>query len=131
MMVLPKSARIVALTTPITFQTHIDGLVQRVRDVLGEDPFSGAIFCFFNPRRDRVMLLVWDRNGFWSLCKRLERGKFQRIKSASARAELSREELIMLLEGIDIDSERFHRNFARDVRISARGDDDRSARASR
>jgi hypothetical protein len=45
--------------------------------------------------------------------------------------EISREELIMLLEGIDMRTERFQRNFAREVRICSRGDDDRSARAAR
>lgn len=131
MMVLPESLRIVALTTPVTFQMDVDGLVQLVRDVLREDPFSGNLFCFLNRPRDRVKLLAWDRNGFWVMSKRLERGRFQRLEGGVPGVEISREELIMLLEGIDTRTERFHRNFAREVRISARGNDDRPARAAR
>ncbi len=130
MIVLPTNARIVALTTPVTFQTDVDGLVQRVRDVLGEDPFSGDVYCFINPPRDRVKLLVWDRNGFWVLCKRLERGRFRRIVGSERRVELTREELIVLLERLETSPDTFLRNFERDVRRTARGDDDRSARAS-
>lgn len=51
-----------------------DGLCQVVRDVFGDDPFSGALFLFFNQRRSRVKVLVWDENGFWLFAKRLERG---------------------------------------------------------
>jgi transposase len=131
MMVLPKSVRIVVLTRPVAFTTDVDGLARLVRDVLADDPLSGDIFCFFNPRRDRVKLLVWDRNGFWVMCKRLERGRFQLLERRTSRLELSREELVMLLEGVDMSSERFHRNFVHDVRISSRGDDDRPARAAR
>lgn len=130
MMVLPKSVRIVVLARPVAFTMDVDGLARLVRDDLLDDPFSGDIFCFFNPRRDRVKLLVWDKNGFWVLCKRLERGRFQRFEQRTSRVEISREELIMLLEGVDMNTERFHRNFAREVSISSRDDDDRSARAA-
>jgi len=64
MIVLPQSVRIVVLTRSVAFTMDVDGLARLVRDVLLDDPLSGDIFCFFNPRRDRVKLLVWDRNGF-------------------------------------------------------------------
>ena len=131
MIVLPQSVRIVVLTRSVAFTMDVDGLARLVRDVLLDDPLSGDIFCFFNPRRDRVKILVWDRNGFWVMCKRLERGRFQLLDRRTSRVELSRDELIMLLEGVDMTSERFHRNFVYDVHISSRGDEDRSARAAR
>jgi transposase len=109
--VLPTSLRIVASTAPVTFQRDVDGLVRCVRDVLGEDPFSGDVYCFVNPPRDRVKLLVWDRNGFWVLCKRLERGRFQRLRGSAGHIELTRDELIVLLERLDTKTDRFVRNF--------------------
>jgi hypothetical protein len=44
--------------------------------VLGQDPFSGHVFCFRGRRRDLVKLLWWDGNGLCLFAKRLERGRF-------------------------------------------------------
>jgi len=131
MIVLPKSVRIIAFTKPVTFQMHVDGLASLVRNVLREDPFSGDLFCFFNIERSRVKLLVWDRNGFWVLSKRLERGAFQRLDRGAPGVTLSREQLVMLLEGIDLKTCRSHRNFSRELHMTAREDGDRSAHAAR
>ncbi|MBK7641786.1 MAG: IS66 family insertion sequence element accessory protein TnpB [Planctomycetes bacterium] len=65
MLNLGSRVRIFAATAPIDFRKGFDGLVAIVRDSFGEDPFAGDLFCFFNRRRDRVKVLVWDRNGFW------------------------------------------------------------------
>lgn len=130
MLRLPISVRVFAFTRPIFVNTDIDELVRYVRDDIGEDPFSGNVFCFFNRRRDRVKLLVWDRNGFWMLVKRLERGQFESLDARTPRLELRREQLVMLLSGVDTKSARFRRDFAHEVRISPRDDGDRSARAA-
>ena len=61
-----------------------------MRDQLGDDALAGHVFLFFNARRDRVKILVWDRNGFWLLLKRLERGTFQRLDGSTATVELDR-----------------------------------------
>ena len=114
MLRLAAPVRIFVATTPVHFNTGIDGLVQVVRNVFGEDPFTGNLFCFFSRRRDRVKLLVWDRNGFWLFCKRLERGCFERIDLRVPRVEIDRAQLAMLLEGLDTRTSRFRSNFARD-----------------
>lgn len=79
-----------------------DRLAAMVETVLRQDPFSGHVFCFFNRRRDRVKLLVWERGGFWLLYKRLEEGTFAPME----RAELSPRDLYLLLEGIEVVRER-------------------------
>ncbi|MCC7014843.1 MAG: IS66 family insertion sequence element accessory protein TnpB [Planctomycetes bacterium] len=131
MLKLRRSVRIFASATPVFVSTDIDGLVRLVRDDIGEDPFSGHIFCFFNRRRDRVKLLVWDRNGFWTLTKRLERGFFEPLCPGARRVVLSREQLVMLLSGVDTKSGRFRRDFAREVNITSRESGDRAERATR
>jgi transposase len=131
MLSLASNTRIFAATSAIDFRRGFDGLVQIVRDEFGEDPFGGALFCFFNRRRDRVKLLVWDRNGFWLFYKRLERGTFERVDGATVRVEIDRARLSMLLEGIDLKKSRFRRHFAREVRIESRDDDARSALSAR
>jgi hypothetical protein len=50
--------------------------------VLGQNPFSGHVFCFRGRRRDLLKLLWWDGDGLCLLPKRLERGRF-----VSPRAE--------------------------------------------
>lgn len=79
-----------------------DRLAAEVETVLKQDPFSGHVFCFFNRRRDRVKLLVWERGGFWLLHKRLEEGTFAAVESA----EISGRDLQFLLDGIEVVRER-------------------------
>ncbi len=126
MLSLPASVRVFAARDRVDFRKGFDGLHGLVRDDFGEDALSGNVFVFFNARRDRVKLLVWDRNGFWLLCKRLERGTFQRLDGTSAKIEIDRARLAMLLDGIDTRNSGFYRYSVRDVRIAARGDDERT-----
>ncbi len=130
MLSLSPRVRIFAAVEPVDFRKGFDRLVQVVRDEFGEDPFAGDLFCFFNRRRDRVKVLVWDRNGFWLHCKRLERGTFERLVGRGAKVEIERAQMSMLLEGIDTKSTRFRRHFSRDVRICVRDTDRERERAS-
>lgn len=130
MLSLPTNVRVFAARERVDFRKGFDGLHGLVRDEFGEDALSGNVFVFFNARRDRVKLLVWDRNGFWLLYKRLERGTFQRLDGTSAKIEIDRARLGMLLDGIDTRNSKFYRYSVRDVRIASRGDDER-ARAGR
>jgi transposase len=120
MLKLPATARIVVATRPVHWNAGVDRLVQVARDELGENPFSGTLFCFFSRRRTEVKLLTWDRNGFWFLCKRLERGRFETISLPQPSVEIDRVTLALLLEGIDTRSLRLLKHFVREVRIEAR-----------
>jgi len=60
-----------------------------------------------NRRADRIKILLWDRNGFWLLLKRLEKDRFAWPRLGPV-AELSVEQLHWLLEGIDIEAVRRH-----------------------
>lgn len=130
MLTFGSRVRILAAVEPIDFRKGFDGLVQIVRDRFGDDPFAGDLFCFFNRRRDRVKVLVWDRNGFWLHYKRLERGTFERIDGDGERLEIDRARMSMLLEGIDTRSSRFRKHFAREVRIGDRDDGREPARVA-
>jgi transposase len=61
---------------PQDMRRAFDGLALATRQVLGEDPQSGALFLFINKRANRVKVLWWDRNGYCLLYKRLHRAKF-------------------------------------------------------
>ena len=73
---IPPSVRIFVCTQPQDMRRSFDGLALATRQVLGENPQSGALFLFGNKRANRVKLLWWDRNGYCLLYKRLHRAKF-------------------------------------------------------
>ena len=103
------------------FRKQHDGLVAIVREHPDADPFDGSVFVFFNRRRDRVKILLWDRNGFWLLYKRLEKGTYERLRaSESSRLALSRAELSMLLDGFALGRGKKRRHFADVYRIGGR-----------
>ena len=125
MLSVAGAVRVLVSRSPVDFRKAHDGLVAIVRDTLRDDPLSGDLFVFFNRRRDRIKLLVWDRNGFWLHYKRLERGTFEALDICSdvTRVEIDRARLAMLLEGVAQESVRFRRNFVPRVCISARRDE--------
>ena len=57
---------------------------------------------FFNRGRDKVKILWYDRNGWWLMYKRLERGRFSSVTAGS----LSESDLRLVLEGIDLSARR-------------------------
>jgi transposase len=92
----------------------INGLALLVEQGLGLDPFAQVAYVFSNRRRDRIKILLWDRNGFWLLIKRLEADRFKWPKEAEL-VELSVEQLHWLLEGINLSAMQPHpaRNYQR------------------
>lgn len=121
MLSLPAQVRIFAATSPVDFRKAHDGLIAIVRDTFGEDPFDGSLFVFFNKRRDRVKLLLFDHNGFWLFYKRLERGTFKSLHGCRAeKQKIDRWELSMLLEGIDLERGKRRKHFAEGVGIHGR-----------
>jgi transposase len=54
-----------------------DGLSALVQGSLGQQPKSGHLFVFFSRRRDFVRILFWDANGYCTVSKRLEAGRFR------------------------------------------------------
>ena len=89
-----------------------DGLSARVRRHLGEDPTSGHWFVFVNRRRTLLKILAFDTGGYWIWSKRLERGQFAaRGDGREGKRDLSRTDLLALLEGIDMRIIRTRKRF--------------------
>jgi transposase len=78
-----------------------NGLTVLVQDRMRLDPFSGSVYLFCGRNRKLVKAVWWDRTGFWLSQKRLEKEKFPWPGSEGEVEELSREQLEMLLAGID------------------------------
>jgi transposase len=54
-----------------------DGLSALVEGSLGQAAKSGHLFVFFSRRKDFVRILFWDANGYCTVAKRLEAGRFR------------------------------------------------------
>ena len=98
-----------------------DGLLGMVGEFIAQDPLSGHFFLFFNRRRDRVKILLWDRDGLVIWYKRLEAGTFQELDpssrpariSGSAGLELSATDFSLLLSGVDLATARRRKRYSR------------------
>jgi transposase len=90
-----------------------DGLQGLVSSVLGQDPLSGHLFLFVNRRRDKLKVLYWDGDGLAIWCRRLEQGTFQMptISNDKTAAEISRDDLIMLIRGLDYENVHRRKRF--------------------
>jgi transposase len=69
--------------------------------MIGEDPFSGAVFVFRSKRADRLKVLVWDRTGLVLIHKRLEGGKFVWPQLRDGVMRLSAAQFAALFEGLE------------------------------
>ena len=92
----------------VDFRLGINGLVAMVEQSMRLDPFGRAVFAFHNRKANRVKLLLWDRNGFWLLLKRLEKDRFAWPRRQQSVIVLTTEQLHWLLDGIDIEAVRRH-----------------------
>lgn len=102
MLKLADQAQIHIALEPIDMRKSINGLTVAVVDRLSMDPQSQHAFVFRNKQKDKVKLLLWDRNGFVLYYKRLEKGRFQFPKGIQeGQQTISHEQLKWLLAGLD------------------------------
>ncbi len=101
-MIGPTGAvRVMIATRPVDFRKGADGLAALVREAMGADPFSGAVYVFRAKRADRVKLIFWDGTGVVLVAKRLEEGEFRWPKIEDGVIRLTAAQLSALLEGLD------------------------------
>ena len=79
---LPAGTRVWLAAGTTDMRKGFDSLAAQAQSVLGQDPFSGHVFCFRGRRGDLIKLLWWDGDGLCLFAKRLERG---RIRVAARR----------------------------------------------
>lgn len=88
---------------PVDMRKQMDGLAILAKEVIQQDPMSGAMFVYINARRNKLKILVWERNGFIVWYKRLEQQRFHWPRaSTQAVLTLTGEQLHWLLDGYDV-----------------------------
>ena len=97
-----SQAKIYIRPGPTDMRKQINGLSVIVESVMGFSPFSGNLFLFCGKTKAVLKVLYWDRNGFVLTQKRLEKDRFPWPKDAAQAREIDREQVLLLLRGIDI-----------------------------
>jgi transposase len=95
------TVRVLVATAPVDFRKGAEGLAALVREQMGVDPFSGAVYVFRAKRADRVKLIFWDGTGVCLFAKRLEAGAFRWPNMQDGVIHLTAAQLSALLEGLD------------------------------
>lgn len=90
-----------AYRQPVDLRKGFEGLGALVRQALGQDPLSGAMYLFTNRRRTTAKVLQFDGTGLSLYIKRLARGRFVALWDigGAASLSLSRPELELFLQG--------------------------------
>jgi transposase len=97
----PAGARVLLAARPVDFRKGAHSLAALAAEVLGEDPFSGAVLVFRSGRADRVKILVWDGSGLVLIWKQLEGRAFRWPPVVDGAVRLSAVEFAALFDGID------------------------------
>lgn len=91
---------------PTDMRKSFNGLSALAKQVMLEDPLSGAVFVFLNRRRTQMRCLYFDGDGYCLWAKRLEQGRFQIRWSRESKALLDMGTLRLLIDGIELESVR-------------------------
>jgi transposase len=105
MMLLPSNQfQIFLYPKFMDMRSGYDRLAEICRIELGVNPYSGAVFLFFNRQRDKARIIFYDGSGSCLFSKRLERGRFKVpfVDPKSAYAMIEAKQLGLLLEGVDL-----------------------------
>ncbi len=116
MIAFSPEVRVFVCRRPTDMRKSFHGLVALVESVLGQDPLSGSLFVFVNRRRDRMKILYWGQTGFCIWYQQLQKGTYQLPDHETLdlvdALEITRAQLSLILDGIDLSSirqrPRFH-----------------------
>jgi len=96
-----------------------DSLSGLVSAQLKMSVLNGAVFIFFNKKRNQVKLLLWEEDGFSMYYKRLEKGTYELPASDhhSAGITIASQQLHLLLQGISLNSVRRRKRYQHNVPV--------------
>ena len=110
MIALPPQIRVFLCRRPTDMRKSFNGLVALTEAELNQDPLSGDLFVFVNRRRDRIKILYWGQTGFCIWYQQFQKGTYQLPRQESLddqeALEVTRSQLSLILDGIDLSSAR-------------------------
>jgi transposase len=124
MIALPPQVRVFLYRLPTDMRKSFNGLVALTESALKQNPLSGSLFVFVNRRRDRIKILYWGQTGFCIWYQQLQQGTYQLPSEESLEAqqtlEVTRSQLSLILDGIDLASARQRMRFRLPKELDAR-----------
>jgi len=101
---IPSSVRIFVCTERQDMRRSFDALALAVKELLGLDPQSGALFVFASKRGNRLKVLWFDHNGYCILYKRLHKAHFELPPASEFErpiASIDARALSMIIRGVE------------------------------
>ena len=95
-----KNQQIWVYSQPLDFRKQLNGLIDVVLSELSKVPNDGSIYIFRNKQKNKLKLLLWDRNGYFMGYKRLEKGRFDFPVCQDAPITMTQDELYALISGM-------------------------------
>ena len=89
-------------TEVIDFRKQINGLVDIIVGEMEREANDGAVYVFRNRQSNKVKAIIWDRNGFVMLYKRLEKGRFDFPSNKTGSLEITSVQYEMILSGMPV-----------------------------
>jgi transposase len=115
MIALAPQVRVFLYRRATDMRKSFHGLVALVESSLKQDPLSGSLFVFVNGRRDRIKILYWGQTGFCIWYQQLQKGTYQlpdqQVLDNDETLEVTRAQLSLILDGIDLASVRQRTRF--------------------
>jgi transposase len=105
MIALNRRTKVFICKEPTHMTLSYDGLFQKVKKTLKNDPFSGHLFVFVNRRRTTCKALYYDQTGFVIVGKRMDRRRhFACVNPRYKKPlRLTESEFGMYFEGADLE----------------------------
>jgi transposase len=106
--VIPSGVQVYVALEPVDMRLSFDRLAGIVRERIGYEPRSGALFMFFARRRTAAKVLFFDGSGLCQFYKRLDAGRFAVPEAPSPGAthiEVDEVTFEALLDGLPIEPE--------------------------
>ena len=101
MIYFSESIKVYVSFASIDFRRGLNGLLALVEATFGHAPQEDYLFLFCDGSRKKIKAVLWDKNGFILLYKRLEAGKFQFPKIREGKIQLNRLQFEYLLSGMN------------------------------
>ena len=97
---------------PTDMRKSFNGLSALAKQVLAQDPLSGALFVRVNWRRTQMRCLYFEGDGYCIWAKRLERGQFRISFEGVDKTRIDLNTLKLIIDGIDPHSVRRYRRYS-------------------
>lgn len=101
---IPAGVQVFVALEPVDMRFGFERLSGLVREQIGYEARSGALFLFVGRRRETLKILFFDGSGLCLFYKRLDRGTFSLPIAAEGARHVEIDDVVLeaLLDGVDL-----------------------------